>query len=134
MQNEIEKKVLALEQRVRVLEDKFLPGSKDIVENETKKVSIKEFLITKRVDDDVKRTLVITYFSEHIEKNDSVNTDDLKKYFNLAKCQLPKNINDKVNMNIKNAHMMEASTKKDNKKAWILTATGEQFVENELNK
>ena len=26
------------------------------------------------------------------------------------------------------------SEKKDNKKAWVLTATGEQFVENELNK
>ena len=30
--------------------------------------------------------------------------------------------------------MMESGEKKDSKKAWVLTATGEQFVETELNK
>jgi phage terminase small subunit len=135
MNEQIEKRISALEDRVSKLEQK---NSSVVTDNpimdSKKKVSIKEFLMGKKVDDDVKRTLVIAYFLEHVEKHESVNTDDLKKAFSLAKSPLPSNINDKVNMNIKNAHMMEASEKKDNKKAWVLTATGEQFVEIELNK
>lgn len=134
MENNLEKRILSLEQRVDVLEQKLSVSSPKHTEDNKKKISIKEFLVTKKVDDDVKRTLAIAYFLEHIEKNTSVNTDDLKKAFNLAKCPPPTNINDKVNMNIKNAHMMEAAEKKDSKKAWILTATGEQFIETELNK
>ena len=135
MTEQIEKRIASLEDRVSKLEQKTSPTlSESVVSDSKKKISIKEFLMNKKVDDDVKRTLAIAYFLEHIEKNESINTDDLKKAFSLAKSPLPSNINDKVNMNIKNAHMMEASEKKDNKKAWVLTATGEQFVENELNK
>ena len=100
MDNETEKRILSLEKRVDVLENKLSETSLKPVENNKKKVSIKEFLVTKKVDDDVKRTLAIAYFLEHIEKNMSINTDDLKKAFNLAKCPLPANINDKVNVNI----------------------------------
>lgn len=134
MEKELEKRILSLEQRIDALEQKSSGNISKPTEDSKKKISIKEFLVTKKVDDDVKRTLAIAYFLEHIDKNTSVNTDDLKKAFNLAKCPLPANINDKVNMNIKNAHMMESEEKKDNKKAWVLTATGEQFVETELNK
>jgi hypothetical protein len=135
MTEQIEKRITSLEDRVNKLEEKISSGSPEsVISDSKKKVSIKEFLMGKKVDDDVKRTLAIAYFLEHIEKYESVNTDDLKKSFSLAKSPLPSNINDKVNMNIKNAHMMEANEKKDNKKAWVLTATGEQFVENELNK
>ena len=135
MQNDIEIRVSSLEKRVTELEQKSLGNIlKSTEDSSKKKVSIKEFLMTKKIDDDVKRTLAVTYFLEHVEGNGSVNTDDLKKAFNLAKSPLPANINDKVNMNIKNAHMMEAEAKKDNKKAWVLTATGEQFVETDLSK
>ncbi len=128
-------RIASLEDRVNKLEQKISSGSSEsVILDSKKKVSIKEFLMGKKVDDDVKRTLAIAYFLEHIEKNESVNTDDLKKAFNLAKSPLPSNINDKVNMNIKNAHMMETGEKKDNKKAWVLTATGERYVEEELNR
>jgi hypothetical protein len=133
MNNELEKRVEVLEQRLKEIENK-LSGNNARTITESKKVSIKEFLITKKIDDDVKRTLVLTYFLEHMENYKSINTDDLKKAFSLAKHPLPSNINDKVNMNIKNAHMMESDEKKDGKKAWVLTATGEKFVESELNE
>ena len=134
-QNEIEKKVLSLEGRIEALEKRFSIRPEETFKvTDAKKLSIKEFLISKNVDDDVKRTLVIAYYLEHIEKNESINTDDLKKGFSLAKHSLPGNINDKVNMNIKNGHMMEAEEEKDSKKAWVLTSTGEKCVEEELSK
>ena len=135
MNEQIEKRIASLENRVSKLEQKSSSGpSESVVSGSKKKVSIKEFLMDKKVDDDVKRTLAIAYFLEHTEKNESVNTDDLKRGFISAKYPAPANINDKVNMNIKNAHMMEAEEKKNDKKSWVLTSTGEQFVENELSE
>lgn len=135
--NDINNRVLLLEQKVDKLEKILL--SVENVDNQSKvddkKVSIKEFLILNKADDKVdgvKRTLAIGYFMENIEKISPFNTDDFKKYFQLAKYPLPSNINDRVNMNIKNGHIMEATEKKENKKAWVLTSTGEKFVENKF--
>jgi hypothetical protein len=57
------------------------------------------------------------------------NTADLEKGFRAAKEPIPINMNDKVNMCIKNGHMMEAEIKKDNMKAWEITRSGEKYVE-----
>ncbi len=135
--NTMEQKVSALEQRIEKLEKAFSMdtiGGVFYPEGVKKKLSIKEFLITKKLDDDVKRTLAVSYFIEHMENIKPFNTEDLKKAFRLAKIPLPSNVNDKINMNIRTGRIMEAEEKKDSKKAWELTATGEIFVENELNK
>lgn len=132
MEKELEKRIEILEQKIKELENKFSNGEIK-TEATNKKVSIKEFLLTKKIDDDVKRTLVLAYYLEHIDNQSSINSEDLKKAFGLAKCKAPANINDKVNLNIKNGHLMEADEKKDSKKAWVLTATGEKFVETELS-
>ncbi|OGM98132.1 MAG: hypothetical protein A2735_00285 [Candidatus Yanofskybacteria bacterium RIFCSPHIGHO2_01_FULL_41_21] len=131
-EQKILERMSALEQRVDKLEN---GGSKTVnAHGVAKKLSIKEFIMTKKLDDDVKRTLAIAYFIEHMENTKPFNTEDLKKAFRLAKISLPLNINDKINMNIRVGRIMEAEEKKDSKKAWELTATGETFVENELNK
>lgn len=99
---------------------------------EGKKLSVKEFIIEKKPIDDVQKTLVIGYYIEHFENMDKFNAKDLTEGFRLAREPVPANINDKVNMNIAKGHMMAAKEKKDNFKAWYLTNTGEQFVENGL--
>ena len=98
----------------------------------SKKLSIKEFLLDKKPNDDVQRTLAIGYYLEHNESMDSFNARDLADGFRAAKEPPPTNINDKVNMNIHNGHMMEAKEQKDKLKAWVLTATGEKFIEEGL--
>ena len=132
-----------LEQRLISLERKFEKLEKDhqsystgdsVEAGAVKKISIKEFLIGKKVDDDVKLTLAIAYFLEHFGKELSFNVDDIKSGYRSAKIPLPSNVNDKINMNIKKGHIMDAKEKKDTKKAWEITATGENFVENELKK
>lgn len=130
----LEQRLSLLEERIGKIESKLLDAGTKSSEQTmtTKKMSIKEFLITRTLDDDVKRTLAIAYFIEHMENTKPFNTDDLKKAFRLAKIPLPLNINDKINMNIRAGRIMEAEEKKESKKAWELTATGETFVENEL--
>ncbi|MBI5654391.1 hypothetical protein HZC53_01925 [Candidatus Uhrbacteria bacterium] len=125
---DLERRVALLEERLAKFEEAALKPF--IVQpSETKKISIKEFIMTKKLDDDVKRTLAIAYFIENIENIKPFNADDLKKAFRSAKMQTPTNINDKINMNIRAGRIMEVDEKKESKKAWELTATGESFVE-----
>ncbi len=127
---QLAERVHSLETRVAKLEarhskDVSQPGSKG-----RKDLSVKEFIIGKRPSNDVERTLAIGYFLERYAGAASFNVDDLSRYFQLAKEAIPLNINDKVNLNIKKGHLAEAREKKDKKKAWIVTNSGERFVEN----
>jgi len=125
---EIMTKLEEHESRISALEG--APAKKTQVEG--KKLSVKEFLLTKKPTDDVQRTLVIGYYLERFESMESYNVRDLANGFRSAKEPPPLNINDKVNMNIRKGHMMEAKEKKDKSKAWVLTNTGEKFVEEGL--
>lgn len=102
--------------------------------SELKTVSVKEFTLQKRPRGDVQKTIVLGYYLEHYTGTSAFNADDLKKLFREAKEIVPENINEKVNKNIAKGFMMEAGTKKDNKKAWTLTGTGERYVENGFQK
>lgn len=118
-----------LEKRVSGLEAKRGADGDDIPAS-AKKLSLREFLISKKPSDDVKKSLAIGYYLEKFEGLTSFNAGDLESSFEKAKEKKPLNINDKVNMNIRNGYMDEVAEKKDSRKAWHLTSTGEQFVEN----
>jgi hypothetical protein len=96
---------------------------------ESKKLSMKEFLLTKKPANDVQKTLVIGYYLENIEGMNQFNVKDLTEGFRSAKEPPPLNINDKVNSNIQKGYMMEEKEKKDKLTAWVLTNSGEKFVE-----
>jgi hypothetical protein len=100
----------------------------------SRKTSIKEFLLERAASDDVQKTLAIGYFLETQEGMSSFNKADLEKGFRAAKESVPANINDKVNMSIKNGHMMEAAEKKSSLKAWVLTSSGETYLQNGFKK
>jgi len=123
--NIIMNKLAELESRISALEGRT--AKKTAADG--KKLSVKEFLLTKKPGDDVQRTIVIGYYLEHFESMDSFNTRDLADGFRSAKEPLPSNINDKVNANIGKGYMMEAKEKKEKLKAWVLTNSGEKFVE-----
>ena len=121
------------ENRITAIEAK-LASSFTVETKKLKKQSIKEFLMQKSPNDDNQKTLVIGYFLEHYEGVSSFNVKDLIKGFRSAKEPVPQNINDKVNQNIKKAYMMSAEAKKENKTAWVLTSSGEKFVENKITR
>lgn len=118
------------EARLRKLEALFVRDEMPKV----KKASVKEFMIAKRPQDDIAKTLVIAYFLEKYEALESINVKDLEAGFRMAKEKVPDNINYKVIKNISRGFMMEAKEKKNNLKAWTLTSTGERYVESNLGK
>lgn len=126
--NEIMSKLEDHERRLSLLEG--MPEKK--IKEEVKKLSIKEFILMKEPSDDIQKTLVIGYYLEHFEGANSFNVKDLAERFRLAREPLPANINDKVNRNIERGHMMPAKEKKEKFKAWVLTNSGEKFVEDGL--
>ena len=126
--NEIMTKLEDHESRISALEG--APAKKTQVEG--KKLSIKEFLLTKKPANDVQKTLVIGYYLEHFEGMNEFNVKDLAEGFRSAKEPAPANINDKVNSNIRKGYMMEEKERKDKLTAWVLTNSGEKFVEEGL--
>ena len=99
-----------------------------------KKLSVKEFLRSKKLKSDVQKTLALGYYLENHEQMLPFNVDDLRKGFNAAKESKPSNIHAFINQNIINGHIMECPEKKDKKKAYVLTNSGEKFVENNFNR
>lgn len=127
---EIKEQLRGLAKRILVLEGFMSPGQEIIKEQmRSKNLSLREFMNGKNPTNDVQRTLVIGYYLEHYKKMNSFNIKDIEGEFRSAKIVPPSNINDKVNMNIKNTHIMDDVEKKNGKKAWVLTDSGEKEVE-----
>jgi len=125
--NDILEKVRDHERRISALER--IPEK---IEGKSKKLSIKEFILAKNPVDDVQKTLVIGYYLEHFGGVSTFNVKDLTEGFMSAREPVPGNINDKVNLNITKGYIMSAKEKKDKLKAWLLTNSGERFVEEDL--
>jgi len=139
MSNEIfmNQRIDEIEARVKQIEERLaLTAAKQpsTVAIQTKPLSLQEFLIEKKPTGDVQKTLAIGYFLEIHEKIGAFNVADLLRGFERAKEKKPLNLNDKVNMAIRNAYFDEVVEKKDNKKAWQLTNKGIAFVDNSFNK
>jgi hypothetical protein len=127
--------VASLEERVEKLE-KMNGAARSVppaVPAPSRKISAKEFLMTKVVKTELQKVLVFAYYLERQETLTSFNVSDLEGVFRAARERLPKNMNDAVNKNIARGYLMEAVEKKGAKKAWNLTSTGERLVENEMN-
>jgi hypothetical protein len=125
----LDARLAVIEQRLKDIESRLSTSAPEVTKA-SKDLSIKEFILTRRPTGDVEKTLAIGYFLERLTGATSFNVDDLTQQFFRAKEAKPQNINHKVNQNIQKGHMTEAPAKKDKKKAWMLTSTGEQFVEN----
>lgn len=126
---EIKKRLEEHEERISKLEG--LPQGKPVV---AKKTSIKEFILSKTAKNEVQKTLAIAYYLENYEGLASFNAKDLEGGFRKAKERVPGNINDKVNSNITKGYMMDVREKKDKLRAWVLTNSGEKFVQNDFKK
>lgn len=127
---EIKKKLEEHDKRLSNLESLF-QAKPEVVE---KQISIKEFILSKKPKGDIQKTLAIAYYFERHKGLFSFNVKDLRGGFRNAREKVPENINVCVIKNIENGHMMEAEEKKDKLKAWVLTNTGEEYVENDFEK
>src|SRR4029078_7059519 len=119
-----DQRLSALEARVAALESRLEQGDAPIAIRE-KEQSAKEFLMTRNAGPETQKVLVFAYFLEHHEGVTPFNVTELEATFRAPGEKLPKNMNDAVNKNVARGFLMEAREKKDAKKAWQLTATGE---------
>lgn len=99
-----------------------------------KRLSIKEFILSKDPKNVAQKTLAIGYYLEKYEGLSSFNVKDLERGFHDAKESAPENVNHKVILNIQKGYMMESKEKKDNLKAWNLTNSGEKLIEDYFEK
>jgi hypothetical protein len=129
----LENKLKGIERRLITLEKGKAATHKEASKKQ-KRISIKEYIIKHAPENDVQRTLVIAGYLEKEKDYSSFNIDDIKQGFRQARIPQPSNANDKVNMNISKGYLMEDEAKKDNKKAWVLTVTGESAVENNFGE
>jgi len=139
MKEELErlKKIVAEhETRISKLEDIVTVKPIKIREQDRrkKKLSMKEFLRSKRPKTNVHQTLAIGYYLEKYDKMSSFNVNDVCDGFRAAKEPVPSNTQAFINQNIFNGHMMDYKEKKDKKKAYVLTNSGEEFVENDFSR
>lgn len=126
----LEEKLQQHEIRISRLESLF----KTRPEVVKKKISVAEFILSKKPKDDVQKTLAIGYYLERHDALPSFNKKDLKNGFRMAKEPFPENINYKVIRNVVQGYMMEAEEKKENLTAWVLTNSGAKCVENNFKK
>ena len=131
MTTDFEARLRDLEGRVGALE-KLLSSPGISPASKLKKQSAREFLITKNASSESLKVLVFAYFLEQNDGLQSFNVSDLDAAFRSAREAPPKNLNDAVNKCVARGFLMEAREKKDAKKAWQLTSTGERFVENDM--
>jgi hypothetical protein len=124
----MEERLSSLETRVAALEKLFQRPDAAALARE-KDLSAKEFLIAKKTKSETQKVVALVYFLEHHQGVVPANVSDLESMFGQARETPPKNMNDAVNKNVARGFLMEAKEKKDSKKAWMLTATGEKFVE-----
>ena len=124
----IEKMLAEHEERIQKLEAKPQNPASASIGGTQKQISPKEFLLEKKPLSAVQKTLILCYYIEHMMGVTPFNIDDLNKVFKLAKEVVPLNLNDKINKNIDKGYLVEDAEKKDSKKAWHLTASGENFT------
>ncbi len=123
--------IKGLETRIARIEASGTPvhsGQNAATNMRVKKLSIKEFLLESPPTTDIQRTLAVGYFLETHAGMTSFTGADLERGYGDAKEPTPSNISVNIKRCIKQGHMMEAEEKKNNKTAYIVTRSGEQFV------
>lgn len=130
----VEEELLQLKARVANLEQLLGGETAKALSKSTKKISIREFILSSTVKDSTQTVLVIAYYLEKFNQETSFNIADISSAFQAAKETPPSNINDRVNSLIRQGFVMKASEKKNEKMAWILTNSGEKAVEELLQK
>ena len=128
---DIEKMLNDHEARLKKLEGKSMsiPVTEGNNSSPNRQISLPEFVIEKKPQDDLQRTIVFAYYLEKFESQEYFNAEDIQNCFLRAKASKPANINDKINKCVQKALLSEHPQKKDGKKAFYLTATGANLIE-----
>lgn len=91
--------------------------------------SLVEFLKSKGdPKEHIDRIIVFSYWLFHKENIESYNVDDIERCYDEARITKPSNINAFMN-ELQAKGFLKTAGMKDGKKAWVITRTGEEYVE-----
>ena len=133
MNNDIEKRLTDLENRVTALEKEAQPSA-PVQGGKRRNPSINEFLREKGPSTAVDSVLAIAVYQERFSGADSFSANDLLDLIRKAKQKKPKNINDLINKNIGKGYFEEDKVGEDKKKRWYVTNSGTELVDNNFNR
>jgi len=92
------------------------------------RISITEFLKGKTIKSHTDRVLVFGYYLEKIENISPFNLNDITRCYRNTRIPKAKNFHYYIGQLISRKYLMHAPKKKDNKKAWMLTDAGIEYV------
>lgn len=96
-------------------------------------MQISEFLAQKNITTHIDRIVAILYYKYH-RGNELTTVAELTEAYSTARRSPPGNLSDVLAKCIRKGYVIEARDKKEGKKAWQITPSGENFVELELTK
>jgi hypothetical protein len=95
-------------------------------------MQISEFLAGKNITIHMDRIVAILYYHYH-KGTEPTTIAELEESYSNARMKPPRNFSDILATCIRKGYVVEAKDKKDGKKAWRITPTGEKFVEEEIS-
>ena len=128
MDEEVKSRFEAIEKRLDLIEGKNI--SDQNFGNNSKKKSVKEFILEKSPKDGVQSATCIAYYLENFEDKKILISKDIQKCFRDAKLKTPPNVPDKIQKAIGRGWM----AKGDKRGEFYLTSTGEEIVRGGFDK
>lgn len=120
-----------VEQKFKELTERKAVAPKEVpTKTELVSMSLAEFVRTKgNPSRNTDRAIIFSYWLHHRENVTSYNINDIRKCYSDARITPPNNLTDTMNLNQGKGYLMHVSEKKDGKKTWVITQTGEEYVE-----
>ena len=115
----------------------FATESQKVVDAEEKRTAeipknLNEFAATKQPKSHVERLLTIAYHSLHSGEETGINREEIFDGYARIRAGKPRNIHDVIAQCVKKGLLIESDSRKDGVKAWVVTPTGERYVENDF--
>jgi hypothetical protein len=91
--------------------------------------NLNEFLAAKAPKTHVDRLTAIAYHSLHSGDEVGVTVEEILEGYTRSRTAKPKNVHDVVGQCMRRGFLIESESRKDGAKAWVITGTGEAYVE-----
>ncbi len=94
-------------------------------------MELNEFLASKKAESHPDRLVAIAYYY-YRRSGDSITTKDVADAYGKVRLKKPQNIHDVLSTCIRRGILVDTE-KKDGMRAWLITPSGESYVERELS-
>jgi len=124
----MEKRIDNLEERITKIEERLQSENPP---TKRKPTSLPEFKLNYKPSNNKEKAVMVGYFYEKEKNMNNFTVNEIKDGFKKCKYPLPANMSDVIARASKDGLIMKAG-KEGKYTQWMLTETGEKFVEGEL--